>query len=116
MTSGRTTDRRNFIRTAAATGILANTAFAGTSQVPAGKKIRVGHIGCGNLALNAYIVAMQAAPTSKSSALATLFPPGARAGQEIQHPKALLQRLRPDYEARSSTCSSTPPRCPLISR
>lgn len=62
MTSGRTTDRRNFIRTAAATGILANTAFAGTSQVPAGKKIRVGHIGCGNLALNAYIVAMQASP------------------------------------------------------
>lgn len=62
MSLGKNIDRRNFIKAAAATGILAKTVFAGTPQGTSAKKIRVGHIGCGNVALNAYIVAMQASP------------------------------------------------------
>jgi predicted dehydrogenase len=56
------TNRRDFIKAAAATGILAKTGFALNRPGSFGSKIRVGHIGCGNVARGAYIKAMQAVP------------------------------------------------------
>ena len=56
------TNRRDFIKAAAATGILAKTGFALNDRGSFGSKIRVGHIGCGNVARGAYIKAMQEVP------------------------------------------------------
>jgi len=56
------TNRRDFIKAAAATGILAKTGFALSSPGSFGSKIRVGHIGCGNVARNAYVKAMLESP------------------------------------------------------
>ena len=62
MKSGPAMDRRNFLVGAAATTLMAKSALAGSVDAVTPKKIRVGHIGCGNVALNAYVAAMQASP------------------------------------------------------
>jgi predicted dehydrogenase len=56
------TNRRDFIKAAAATTLLAKAGFALENRSYFGQKIRVGHIGCGNVARNAYIRAMQECP------------------------------------------------------
>jgi len=62
MTSGRNIDRRGFLKTIAATSIMAEAAFADKPPNTTGKKIRVGHIGCGNVAMHAYVPDMAASP------------------------------------------------------
>jgi predicted dehydrogenase len=62
MSNDLTTDRRGFLKTVAAAGAMAETRFAGSALAAAGGKIRVGHIGCGNVAMNAYLPNMAACP------------------------------------------------------
>jgi len=62
MNAGRNIDRRGFLKTVAATSMMAEAAFADKPQNATGKKIRVGHIGCGNVAMHAYVPDMAASP------------------------------------------------------
>ena len=63
MSSELTTDRRGFLKTVAAASAI--TAEAGMPHMPLatpGGKIKVGHIGCGNVAMHAYLPNMAACP------------------------------------------------------
>jgi predicted dehydrogenase len=75
MNPGRRTDRRGFLKAAAVAGIVANSAFAQTPVVnTTGKKIRVGHIGCGNVATHAYVPDMAANPFIELVSTCDLIP------------------------------------------
>jgi predicted dehydrogenase len=62
MSTALSTDRRGFLKTVAAAGVMAETDFAEDLPKSTGKKIRVGHIGCGNVAMHAYLPNMAACP------------------------------------------------------
>src|SRR3990172_9106239 len=63
MSSELTTDRRGFLKTvAAATAISPETGLPNVPLAAAGGKIKVGHIGCGNVAMHAYLPNMTACP------------------------------------------------------
>ena len=62
MSNELTTDRRGFLKTVAAASAVAEAGFAGNPPRAMGRKIKVGHIGCGNVAMNAYVPNMAACP------------------------------------------------------
>ena len=62
MSNGLTTDRRGFLKTVAAASAVAEAGLAENRVVAAGRKIKVGHIGCGNVANGAYLKNMAACP------------------------------------------------------
>lgn len=62
MDATRRDDRRGFLKAAGVAALLGETALAQGPVNSTGKKIRVGHIGCGNVARNAYVKAMLKSP------------------------------------------------------
>jgi predicted dehydrogenase len=62
MSNELTTDRRGFLKTVAAASVVAEARFADKPLSAAGRKIKVGHIGCGNVAMNAYVPDIAAYP------------------------------------------------------
>jgi predicted dehydrogenase len=62
MSNDLTTDRRGFLKTVAVASAVAEAGFAGTAPRAVGRKIKVGHIGCGNVAMHAYVPNMAACP------------------------------------------------------
>jgi len=62
MSNELTTDRRGFLKTVAAASVAAEAQFAEKPLSAAGRKIKVGHIGCGNVAMHAYVPDMAACP------------------------------------------------------
>jgi len=62
MSSELTTDRRGFLKTVAVASAMVEGGLPDTALAATGRKIRVGHIGCGNVAMNAYVPDMAACP------------------------------------------------------
>ena len=62
MSNELTTDRRGFLKTVAAASAMVEGGLPDTALAATGRKIRVGHIGCGNVAMNAYVPDMAACP------------------------------------------------------
>jgi predicted dehydrogenase len=62
MNNALTTDRRGFLKTVAAASAVADPRFTGSPLSAVGGKIKVGHIGCGNVATHNYLPDMAACP------------------------------------------------------
>lgn len=74
MSNGLTTDRRGFLKTVAVASVVPQTRFADNPLSAAGRKIKVGHIGCGNVATHAYLPDMAACPYIELVSVCDIIP------------------------------------------
>jgi len=70
-----TTDRRHFLKTSAATGILASAPFIAKAQAANSETIKIGLIGCGGRGTGALTQALKADPNVRLWAMADAFAP-----------------------------------------